>query len=90
VALGCRHLSLVPIVVVGRRNLRVKRHMKVIVEIAGKRGKPRNAPFLFRFVGVELGQRPGTFVCTPDANCLSRVCHERDFDGAKYRIGDGR
>jgi hypothetical protein len=60
VAFRCRHLRLVSIVVFGGRDLRIKRHVKIVIEIAAKRGNPRDAPSFLRFIGVELGQRcPG-------------------------------
>src|ERR1700730_1258306 len=55
-ALRGRHLILVSIVVFGGRDLRVKRDVKVVVEIVAKRGKPRDAPLLFPLIGVELGE----------------------------------
>ena len=36
-ALRCRHLSLVPIVVFGGRDVGVERYVKVVIEVAAKR-----------------------------------------------------
>src|SRR4029434_5893527 len=41
-------------------DVRVERHVKVVVEVAAKRREPANAPSLFRLVRLEHGQRsPG-------------------------------
>jgi hypothetical protein len=48
---------LVAIVVFGWGDLRVKRDVKIVVEIAAKRRKPRDAPSLERFIGFERGTR---------------------------------
>src|SRR5271154_2182224 len=56
-AVLCFQLGLVSIIVFDRRNLLVVGGMKVVVEVAAKRGKPRETPSLLRLVGIELGQR---------------------------------
>jgi hypothetical protein len=49
----CFQLSLGLIVVFDGRHLLIVRHVKVIVEITAKRGKPRQAPAYFRLVGFQ-------------------------------------
>src|SRR6185437_13029889 len=53
----CFQLSLGLIIVFDGRHLLIVRHVKVIVEITAKRGKPRQAPTHFRLVGFQLGVR---------------------------------
>jgi hypothetical protein len=57
VALARSYLILVPIVVLGGRDLGVQRHVKIVIEIAAERREPSDAPALLRLIGVKLGQR---------------------------------
>jgi hypothetical protein len=55
--LPCLHLGFVSIVVLERGNRLVVADVKVVVEVAAKRGHPRQGPALLRLIGLKFGQR---------------------------------
>src|SRR5260221_8576328 len=71
----------VPIVVFDGRDLRVKRHVKIVVEIAAKRRKPRDAPSLLRLIGLELGQRGAR---NHHERCVAVIQHRKAAQGVDH------